>query len=231
MLPVNNDYNYKCKINGKDVYFRPWKSKDEKNFLTLMEAKEEITDDDFKNILILPCLKDKDIYLSEADLQYLLIEIRKQSISDEFEMKFICKNEKCKSVNEIDVNFDDIVDYKPDNVKIFKDENLIIHFGNIKNIQIFEEKIKDVNHIEKNFIEMIMRIEKIIINDKEYNTFTYDEVYNYINELEVKQYDKLIKYYNDNKSNMNIEGTFNCAFCGHENSFYFDEIPNFLANW
>ena len=234
MLPINETYNNECVIgSNKKVKFRPWKSKDEKAFLTYVETVEEVTDDDFLEKLILPCIEDKNIHLSDADVQMLLIEIRKVSIGEKFEMKFVCDEEKCGSVNEVDVDFDDIVTYKLDRVKEFisKDETLKVKFGEIKNETFFKEKTKGQTELEKTFIELVLRIDTIEYDGKTYDTFKYENAYEFIDNLNVNIFNELLEYYKTNSSNIQMEGDFDCMFCGHKNSFIFDEVPNFLAGW
>jgi hypothetical protein len=234
MLPINNEFNYSCVIgNNKKVEFRPWKTKDEKAFLTFSETVDDIDDEDFYRILVGPCMKEPDIYLSDEDIQMLLIEIRKASMGEDFTMKFICKKETCQTLNEIDVMFDNIVDYKRDSIDEFidKDSELEVSFGDIKNVEFFKSKTKDATIVEKVFIELILRIEKIKYKGLEYKTFKYEEIYEYIDNLEVKVFDKLMEYYNNNKSKLNMEGSFKCMSCKTENAFIFDEIPNFLEGW
>jgi hypothetical protein len=234
MLPIENSYSYSTVIgNGTKVKFRPWKTKDEKAFLTFVESTDNVTDDDFFNYLLKPCMENPNIYMTSADIQKLLIEIRKVSMGETFEMKFICKSETCGKVNEIEVEFDDIVDYRLDTVKEFSlpEAEIKVTFGQIKNVDFFKEKSKGKPAIEVSFIEMILRIEKIEYKGEVYDSFKYDEVYQFIDNLDVKIFDKLIAYYSENKSNIKIEGTFKCAFCNSDNAFYFDEIPNFLAGW
>lgn len=234
MLPISESYNNECIIgNGTKIKFRPWKTKDEKAFLTYVESVEEVTDEDFFEFLIKPCLEDKTIHLSDDDIQMVLIEIRKVSIGESFEMKYICNHEDCGKVNEIEIDFDDIVTYKFDKVKEFisDDETIKITFGNVKNEDVFKEKTRGVNSIEKTFIEMILRIEKVMIDGQVYDSFNYENAYAYVDNLDVKVFDKLLAYYKENKSSIKIEGDFNCLFCGTKNSFIFDEVPNFLAGW
>ena len=96
MLKVVETFPYEIRLGQKVIKFRSWKTKDEKAYLILTESKDEITDEDLYETLILPCLEDKNLYLTNAELQKVIIEIRKKSLGESFEVKFICQNEKCK---------------------------------------------------------------------------------------------------------------------------------------
>lgn len=232
MLPINNSFNYTCNLGKKKkVKFRPWKTKDEKAFLTFIETVDKVTDKDFYEYLIRPCLENPNMFFSSAEVQALLIEIRKVSMGESFDLKFICKNDDCKRVNELTVEFIDITNFKEDSVSIFDNNNLKITFGDIKNVDTFHKKIENQNAIEQVFIEMIMRIEKIELNTEMHDSFTYEEVYEFIDNLDVKDFDALLKFYNENRASISLKGEFECMFCKHPNKFLFDEIPNFLAGW
>lgn len=234
MLPINNSYDYSTIVStGKKVRFRPWKTKDEKSFLTFLESTDNVTDEDFLRYLIVPCIEDKNLFLNSADIQHLLIEIRKISMGESFNMKFVCENETCGAVNDLDVEFDSIVTYKYDDVKEFIDEynETKIKFGDIKNIAFYNEKTASVSAMDKTIIEIALRIEKITIKDVVHDSFKYEEVYEYLDNMDIKIFDKLLSYYNEHKSNINIVGDFYCYKCNSKNSFMFDEIPNFLVGW
>ena len=78
---------------------------------------------------------------------------------------------------------------------------------------------------------MVMRIEKLIIDSTVEDTFTFEEISNYIDDLDTHIFDKLVEYYTSNLSSIEMKGTLTCHRCGHQNEFIFDEIPNFLAGW
>jgi hypothetical protein len=235
MLEIKEHFPYEFKLSpNKIVRYRGWKTKDEKAYLILVETKEEeggLSDEDLFNVLIEPCIENKKMNFSTDEIQMLLIEIRKKSMGETFNIKFVCQNEKCNTVNETDVHFKDIVTFFPEKIDFFKDGDLSIQFGEIKNTTILKEKIKDQNFVEQKFIEMVLRIEKVIIGDDINDSFSYDDVYNYINNLDIAVYDKLIKYYLDNSASLVLRGSYKCMSCGEENKFVFDEIPNFLGDW
>lgn len=232
MLQTSEVFPYECKLGkNKVVKYRGWKTKDEKAYLILQETKDETTDDDFYKVLIEPCLENKNVYLTDDELQYLLIEIRKKSLGETFNIQYICQNEECGKPNEVDVNFKQIMTYKGDSVGTFKDKTMTVQFGDIKNIKSYKDKIKDKTVTEKKFIEMVMRIENITIGEELHDTFTFEEISDYIDNLDVAVYDKLLTYYLEHSSDLTLAGDFTCMYCNHENKFIFDEIPNFLAGW
>lgn len=231
MLKTVETFPYEIKFGKKIVKFRGWKTRDEKAYLILTESKEELEDKDLYDTLVIPCIENKTMYFTDAELQMLIIEIRKKSLGESFDVKYICKNDKCKTVNDIQVQFDEIVNFKNDTVSNIKIDNMEIFFGDVKNQTLLQERTNDKTNVEKLFIEMVMRIEKLIIDDTVEDTFTYDEITEYIDDLDTKIFDKMIAYYTENLSSISLKGHLMCHRCGHDNEFIFDEIPNFLAGW
>lgn len=231
MLKVVESFPYELKFGKKVVKYRGWKTRDEKAYLILTESKEDISDKDMYETLVLPCLENKSMYFTDAELQMLIIEIRKKSLGETFDVKFICKNDKCKTVNDIQVNFEDIVDFKNDTVNSIKIDNIEFFFTDIKNQKLLENRTDGKTNVEKVFTEMVMRLEKLIIDDNVEDTFSYEEIAEYIDDLDTKVFDKLIEYYTTNLSTISLKGHLTCHRCGHDNEFVFDEIPNFLAGW
>lgn len=231
MLKTVETFPYELKFGKKLVKYRGWKTRDEKAYLILTESKEELEDKDLYDTLVLPCLENKAMYFTDAELQMLMIEIRKKSLGESFDVKFICKNDKCKTVNDTQVPFDDIVEFRNDTVSNLKVDDIEFFFGDVKNQKLLTERTNGKTNVEKIFIEMVMRIEKLIVKDEVEDTFTYDEITEYMDDLDTKIFDKLIEYYTQNLSSITLKGHLMCHRCGHDNEFLFDEIPNFLAGW
>lgn len=231
MLKAVETFPYEIKFGKKIVNYRGWKTRDEKAYLILTESKDDISDKDLYETLVIPCIENKSMYFSDAEIHRLIIEIRKKSLGESFDIKFICKNDKCKTVNDMQVSFDDIVEFKDDTVTSIKIDNIEFFFGVIKNPKLLEEKTLNKTNIEKVFNEMVMRIDKLIVDDQIEDTFSFDEISDFIDDLDTKIFDKLIEYYTTNLSSINLKGILKCYRCGHDNEFVFDEIPNFLAGW
>lgn len=231
MLKTVETFPYEIKFGKKIVKYRGWKTRDEKAYLILTESKEEIDDKDLFDTLVIPCIENKKMFFSIAEKQKLIIEIRKKSLGESFDIKYICKNDACKTVNDVQVNFDEIVEFKDDTVSNIKIDNIEFFFGDIKNPTLLEKMNDNKTNVEKVFNEMVMRIEKLIIDSTVEDTFTFEEISNYIDDLDTHIFDKLVEYYTSNLSSIEMKGTLTCHRCGHQNEFIFDEIPNFLAGW
>jgi len=220
------EYDSVAKIGDKEIHFKPWNTKNEKDYLIAVESEEEITDKLLYEILIKPCLKDPNLILSDNEQKMLMIQIRKKSIGSTFPMRFSCI--KCGQVNDIDISFDKIVKFEPDNFKNVIIEDLEFEFG-----PIVSENLKDrLNNLDSNveysFVEFLVHIRSITINGEKEDTFTFDELKDFIENLPTYIFDEAYKEFSDMKSKLEFDFSTNCIICGAENKIDFDSIPSFL---
>lgn len=226
MALVPSYHYYKCIINTKEIYFRPWTTKDEKAYLIAVESGEEISSDFMYENLIKPCLKE-DIELSDIEKQLLMIEIRKKSIGSTFSINYTCSSSTCNKVNEIEVELDSVVNYKENDYKDVKIDNMIFSFREpTKNLK---KKLETSNsNVETNFINLLIHIKEIEIDSKLENTFTFEELQEFVESLPSKQFDYLYSEFSKMKGFLEFSFTDNCLFCGSPNRIDLDKIPNFL---
>ena len=112
-LKYKIEYNNTAIIGDKKFKFKPWNTKNEKDYLIAVESEKDIDDKMLFDILIRPCLEDTEVVLSVNEQKMLIIEIRKKSLGTTFPMRYACSS--CGQVNDIDISFDSIVKYKQDN--------------------------------------------------------------------------------------------------------------------
>jgi hypothetical protein len=229
-LVFNQEYLNTCKIGSKEIKFKPWTTKNEKDYLIAVESDEDITDQKIYDMLIRPCLQDPDVVLTTDEQKKLMIEVRKKSIGSTFSMTFTCK--KCKKVNEVQVDFDSITKFKSSEwgtSEINLGNDIIkINFNNPLSKNIFRRLDEVHSVVEKNFVEFLIHIRSIEINDNLEDTFTFEELKTFIEELPSASFDKIFKDYKNMKSSLEFEYNPYCMMCGEENNINFEYIPNFL---
>jgi len=122
---------FEIDLGHKIVKARKWKAKDRKNF------KKAVV-----NELVLNCLEDQSIALSNEEIQYILIEIRKLSISDSIDFEYTCRN--CEKDNIKEIAFH-IVSINGDISKTF---NEIIEYLDNMDINEFDEILNAFNEMK-----------------------------------------------------------------------------------
>ncbi len=206
---------FEIDLGHKTVSVRKWKAKDRKNFKKTIKETENI-DKSIINSLVLNCLKDKSVALTNSEIQYLLIELRKISISNKLVFNYKC--DKCDKDNSKDLTIDYVnnFNYKP--WKPFKE----VEFGNIKNVNFFNENKEDDDDINE------IAFHTMSINGDISKTF--NEVIEFYEEMDVQKFDEIYEHFLNYTFTLNNEAIITCNFCKNKQTFEFDEIPNFFPN-
>lgn len=226
MLKYNVEYNNTAVIGGTEYKFKPWTTKNEKDYLIAVESEDNITDGMLFDILIKPCLEDPDVILTTNEQKMLIIEIRKKSIGTTFPMRYSCTS--CNQVNDIDVSFDNIIKYKPDDFHNVTVQDMEFEFGPIasENLKSRLDGLK--NNVEYSFTELILHIQSITIEGTKEDTFTFDELNAFMEDIPTYIFDEVYKAFTEMKSSLDFELKTMCAICAAENEVELDHIPNFL---
>lgn len=224
MLPKIEMTYYDFEINGKLIEFRAWKTKDEKEFLILQTTKDDINDEDLFNTLVKPCLKDPTIKLTEGEKQMLMIEIRKRSFGDTIDVQFTCGH--CKRYNETKMKLSDIVKYTPYKFGTITKNGISLTFHNVIDVT----KIPTDNVADYNFSKFVLHIESISINNEIHKDFTYQEAFDFFDDLDAEVFDYFFAEYSKQLENVTYNSVEKCMFCKTEQDIGLGDIPN-LFPW
>jgi hypothetical protein len=225
-LKYNVEYKNVAEIGEKRINFKPWTTKNEKDYLIAVEAEDNINDNLLYEILVKPCLEDPDISLTKNEQKMLMIEIRKKSLGGSFPMRYSCK--KCKNVNDIDVEFDKIIRFKPDTWQDVQVDDIKFIFGDIATPNLKKRLDTAETKVDKAFIEFLIHIKEIEIDGTLENSFTFDELKAFVEELPTHIFDEAYKKFQAMKSSLTFELKTYCMICNEENDIDFEYLPNFL---
>ena len=219
-------YDYISKIGDKEIKFRPWTAKEERNYLSLIEKEDEFNDKTIFNTLIKPCIEEKDIVLSASEQKKLLIDIRIESIGETFKDEVKCNF--CEEKEEKEINIKELTKYKPSSFCDVEIGDLTFFMGPIEN-----NKEKDVLKIKDGIIEYVfndflLHIRKIKIKDEIYDNLTFKEIKSFADSLPTKIFDDLFNKYKDMVDDVELIYSWECPNCAKENTKEYDEIPNLL---
>jgi hypothetical protein len=225
-LKYKVEYNNTATIGDNTYKFKPWTTKNEKDYLIAVESEKNITDSMLFDLLIKPCLENPDIVLSQNEQKMLIIQIRKKSLGATFPMRYACT--KCKQVNDIDVNFDSIVKYESADYRDVTVDNMVFKFNGIASERLRSRLDNQDTNIDYAFTEFLLHIESITIDGELEDTFTFDELQEFIEELPTYIFDEVYKEFQSMKSSLEFELKTFCMVCNEENNVEFDHLPNFL---
>lgn len=212
---------YDIKVGNKIIKARKWKAKDRKLFRKkLVESEGKNISKIISDVLVYNCLENPNIALTDEEIQYLFIQLRKISISDKFKFEFECEN--CGHKNELILKIDDVIkpvykEYEPIIV-----DNITIEIQDIKNKKFYEENKDEYDDAK----ELAFRI-------KSFNGDTsksFNELVEIFENMDINTFDKIYQKFQE--MNFHIDNTYacECKNCGHKNLFEFDEIPGFFPD-
>jgi len=227
-------YKYETIIGDLNIKYKGWTTKNEKDYLKLIEnEKVKTTDKEIFEILILPVIENKKLVISSAQQKKLLIDIRKVSISEYIEEEKR-KCEFCKKENKIKVKFDDITTYKKANYKTVsikddEEDNFIFSFSELKTMKDKQNLNISNGLVDYIYNDFLLHITEIQINDDIYNEFSKKELISFIDSLPSKVFDFVFESYQEMIDETDIKFKNICKFCKKEEEIDYNIfIPNFL---
>jgi len=229
-LQYKQSYNNISKIGDKEIHFRPWSAKDERLYLKLIEKTENITEEDFYNTLIKPCIEEKDLVLSQAEQKKLLLDIRIKSISEFIEDDIVC--EECEEITKIKVKIEDCLTYIPNTFKPIKIDDIEIEFDKPKTMKDYFNVTEGESVVDYIYDMFLLHISKIKMvsedGEKVYDDISIQDKEDFINSLPSKMFDEFFEKFQEMLDETKITYKFTCPKCKHKQETDYNFIPNLL---
>jgi len=206
---------FEINLGHKSVFARKWKAKDRKNFKKAIQSDENL-DNAIMKALVMNCLENKNVALTQDEIQYILVTIRKHSISDKVKFEYIC--DECEEKVNLTLNIDDVNSFHYSEWKEYKG----IMFGNIPNAKFYNENKElgdDINEIA---------FHTVSINGNQ--SMTFDEVINYYEEMDIDEFDDIFEAFLNQTFTLLNKKEVECPHCNNKQVFEFDEIPGFFPD-
>jgi hypothetical protein len=100
---------------------------------------------------------------------------------------------------------------------------------NKNNSPKFKERVQNADtQVEKEFVALVMSITEVKIKKEVYDTFTFDELYEFINDLDTEVFDELYAEYANMVDSLTMDYEIPCLFCDEINKNSLERIPGFL---
>ena len=226
-------YSMTLPSTKKQVKYRPFLVKDEKNLLLAQQSEEEINMIDTLKFVVKDCILDKNLNVEDLpifDLEYLFAIIRSKSVGEEVTLIFTCKNQECKEKTNITFRIDPqliVPEGHTNKIDLFDDVGVVMKYPNANMMKMIE-KVDP-----KNATEVISLIVKCIdyIYDKEsvYHAKeqTEAELTEFIEGLPKNPAENLRKFFATSpKLEQKVE--YVCPHCKTENSYTIEGIDSFF---
>jgi hypothetical protein len=207
------------------IKFRPFLVKEEKLLLTAMEDGTQTAIMSALKNIINNCVQGKiDVdKLPLFDIEFLFLKLRSKSVGETSKIGLKCR--ECETVNEIELNMEDIKVDKPEghNRKIMIDDNIgvMMSYPVISTDGIGEQ---DGIAITKSCIDMIFTGE----DTHERSSFTEKELDEFIDSMESKQFQKIGEFF-ETMPKLRHTVDFNCTSCSKGNLLVLEGLESFFG--
>ena len=181
----------------KKIKYRPFLVKEQKILIIAMESKDENQIlEAIKNILkncIISRLKIDDLAL--FDVEYLFLQIRARSISEELKLSVTCPDD---GVTKVEVSFlaNDVEVHFPEGhtkiIKLDKDITLEMRYPNLAYFATVNFTEGDVDPYDL----VAQCIKRVYVGEEDSGTFTFKEARNWVDTLTASQFDKIQEFFN-----------------------------------
>lgn len=231
-------FTIKLPLSGKEIKFRPFLVKEQKNLLMALEADDKETIERNIKQILHNCTLTENIDIEKlplVDVEYYFINLRAKSVGEIVENNYICNNEvdgkPCGNKMKVEIDLNDI------NIEGFNpDDSLIQLTGTISiKLKYPEFSIMDKLSNEKNAVETAFKIiadsiEYIYDGEQYYyaEESTTQELMDFIESLNQEQFNKLEKFF-DSIPKIKKKVDIKCSKCGFDHSIMMEGLENFFG--
>jgi hypothetical protein len=217
------EYNNSLTIRNKEIKFRKWKVKDKKKFIDAVNARNA----ELSDCIVFDCLEDKNVTLTTDEFKWVLMNIRAKSIGSNLKFDIDC--EECDKFFEYDVPLlqVNVPTFEP--FGVLKSGDITLEMGEVMSREYYHDAISQCgNNEEKSFIDMLYHVRKLNGSD----AFTFDSLYEYINNMDLDVGEELFKQWNTMKFTFNTTHDVECPSCNETQKIQFDNLFGFFPdNW
>jgi len=248
-------YTITLPVSKEKVSFRPYLVKEQKILLNAFEQKDgQLISNALHDILTVvtkESIEDKPL----ADIEYLMLNLRGKSSGEAIELAYTCNNTRKKlkidpktkdpildesgeriyedatcgakiehqlAITEVQVKIQDRED------KIMVSDSIGIKLKDIRYSDYRNLKTDEMDRTIENNLKLLTKyIDVIFDNDKVYSDFTEKELLEFIDQLQMKDLEKIYDYI---EKAPRLEHTIElvCPVCGHKETIKLQGLDDFL---
>lgn len=225
-------YTLKLPSTGKEVKYRPFLVKDEKNLLLSQQSEEEQSMYETLKTVIDSCIIEgvKVQDMAVFDLEYVFTQLRCKSIGEQVELVFTCLNEECKKKGNHTFAINPEVKKNADHtakIDLFDNVGVMMKYPGTEQMKKIE-KLDFTNPDE--IIEMIAScIDYVYDDDQVYHTKDQSkkEVLQFVENMPRSASDKIKKFF-ETMPRLSQTVEYECKHCGEKNEYNVEGIQNFF---
>ena len=181
----------------KKIKYRPFLVKEQKVLIVAMESEDDVQIIEAIRTILKSCINSriKIDDLALFDIEYLFLQIRARSISEEIQMKITCPDD---GETEVNVNFlvDDVnVQFPEGHSNIIKLENDVTIEMRYPNLDYFR-KVNFADEELDPYDLVAQCIKNVYIGTESAGSFSFKEAREWVDTLTASQFDKIQEFFN-----------------------------------
>ena len=234
-LPKQNTITYSLIVpsTGKEVKFRPFLIKDEKDLLLAQQSEDPKSMIDTLKNVIKNCVTDIDVEsLATFDFEYIFTQIRAKSVGENIELLLKCDkcdDEKALAKVSIDIKNLEVNIHESHQKKIplFDDVGVMMKYPTFDTIgQLTKIDETDINQMFDLVISCIDQIynSNEIFHAKEQ---TRDEMIEFLNNLSSEQFSKIQSFF-ETMPKLSKEVEYDCPVCALKHKKVIEGLQSFF---
>ena len=165
------------------------------------------------------------------DIEYLFLKLRGKSVGEQIDLRVRHTNpdSECNHVTEVSINIDDIAVQFPeeytDKIQLTSEVGIQMKHPGIKHSAIFEGDELDFDSVLKLISDCVVCIYD---HDNVYDSFTNDEIVQFIQGLNQQQFGKVQKFFTD-MPKLSHTISWECPKCGEKDSVTVEGLSSFFT--
>ena len=181
----------------KKIKYRPFLVKEQKVLIVAMETQDDAQIIEAIRTILKSCINSriKIDDLALFDIEYLFLQIRARSISEEIQMKITCPDD---GETEVNVNFlvDDVnIQFPEGHSNIIKLENDVTIEMRYPNLDYFR-KVNFADEELDPYDLVAQCIKNVYIGTESAGSFSFKEAREWVDTLTASQFDKIQEFFN-----------------------------------
>jgi hypothetical protein len=230
-------YDLELPLSKKQIRFRPFLVKEQKNLMMAMEADDKETiERNIKQVLTNCTLTDGIVIdnLPVIDVEFYFIQLRARSVGEIVENRYICTNEiegtQCGHKMDAKFNLLEIsVDIDPEAKDVIKINESISIKLKYPEFSLVEKLKKKENAVDIAFEVVIDSIEYIFDGEQYHyaSEVTRKELTDFIESLNQEQFGRLEEFFN-NLPKLNKKIDLKCGKCGFDHAISMEGLESFF---
>lgn len=219
--------------NGREITYRPFLVKEEKNLLVAMESKDPEHMTRAMIEMISSCILTEDVNIEKLpafDVEYLFLKVRGKSVSEKVLLSYRHKDgmnykgEPCDAVTDVEVDLDQVKVKFPDNslheIKLTDKLSMKMRYPTLADIKKSNDDLDE--------LDMIARCIESVYDDEEvYEPDDLNDSKAFLGSLNSQQFANIASFFS-NMPSLSHEVTYTCQKCGQVDTITLKGISDFF---